>query len=63
MKVIRLICNCLYAPLSGEFGVVYHGIYTPDINKVPQAVAVKTLKGWCQYHLKYYIGTYHREQY
>ena len=30
---------------TGEFGIVYHGIYTPDINKLPQAVAIKTLKG------------------
>ena len=44
-KVIWLICSCLYVPSSGEFGVVYHGTYTPGINKLPQAVAVKTLKG------------------
>ena len=31
--------------MSGEFGVVHHGVYMPDINKVPQSVAVKTLKG------------------
>ena len=31
--------------IIGEFGIIYHGIYTPDINKPSKVVAVKTLKG------------------
>ena len=32
----------------GEFGIVYRGVMTTE-NKIPKAVAVKTLKGTIQY--------------
>ena len=38
-ELLILINHCL-----GEFGIVYRGVMTTE-NKIPKAVAVKTLKG------------------
>ena len=41
----------------GEFGVVYRGLLLSETKKIPEAVAVKTLKGHAALHvcMYYYI--------
>ena len=48
MIVNFMECNSLKSILTGEFGIVYRGLLLPandQSNKLPEPVAIKTLKG------------------
>ena len=52
MKLIAIV-SYMY---TGEFGVVYRGLLMLDTKKIPEAVAVKTLKGQLYMHVLLYIN-------